>query len=358
MQESGWKVYTMEDAYKERPPIKFAVGGMIATPSLNIFYGAPGTYKSMLLADMMLCVAQGKCWPTYSKKDGECYSRDTQKMPTLWVDFDNGKRTTLDRFQALGNFYKTPKNADVKLVTMPSGGLNMIDAKSFDNLQSVMPRNGLVVIDNLALVLGDVHENDPKMATVMGNFRWLSEEYQSAIIVIHHQRKTSGETTRVGESLRGHSSIEASLDLAMLITAKPDENSASLMPTKIRNLKYIEPFNMEFHDDYQGGKAFFHFEAVPSSEAEVMMQKAIVEFLNKKGKANQTEIMKAVSKSKKAWKETTVRRVVLGMEEKGLLGFEKGEHGQKLYGVLVPNDLRDWNTIRKIQELIENGKKD
>jgi len=58
------------------------------------------------------------------------------------------------------------------------------------------------------------------MATVMGHFRYLAEQAKVAVILIHHQRKSNGSNARLGERLRGHSSIEAALDLASLSSAR------------------------------------------------------------------------------------------------------------------------------------------
>ena len=56
------------------------------------------------------------------------------------------------------------------------------------------------------------------MASVMGRLRWLVEECNCALILIHHQRKSAsnGDANGVpqGRNTAGHSSIEAALDLA------------------------------------------------------------------------------------------------------------------------------------------------
>ncbi|PIP35489.1 MAG: hypothetical protein COX20_11090, partial [Desulfobacterales bacterium CG23_combo_of_CG06-09_8_20_14_all_52_9] len=65
------QVCTLADAYKERPVLQYVVSGLFPLPSLSIVYGAPGTLKSLLLADMAICVASGNAWlPPASSSDG------------------------------------------------------------------------------------------------------------------------------------------------------------------------------------------------------------------------------------------------------------------------------------------------
>ncbi len=42
--------------------MEYIAGRLFALPSLNILYGAPGTLKSFLLADLAVCVAGGLEW--------------------------------------------------------------------------------------------------------------------------------------------------------------------------------------------------------------------------------------------------------------------------------------------------------
>ena len=51
----------------------------------------------------------------------------------------------------------------------------------------------------------------------MAHLRQLSERVDGVVIPIHHQRKDHGNGGRAGDRLRGHSSIEAAVDLALLV---------------------------------------------------------------------------------------------------------------------------------------------
>jgi len=53
------QIYTLEEAFKPRQPIEYVVEGIVALPSLAICYGSPGCFKSLILADLAICVAAG-----------------------------------------------------------------------------------------------------------------------------------------------------------------------------------------------------------------------------------------------------------------------------------------------------------
>ena len=58
-EDEDWHVYTLENAYEERPPLRHVIDGLFPSPSLSIIYGAPGTIKSLLVADLAICLAAG-----------------------------------------------------------------------------------------------------------------------------------------------------------------------------------------------------------------------------------------------------------------------------------------------------------
>lgn len=244
----AWHIEGMADAYQPQPPLYYVVDGLFPAPSLSIVYGGPGSLKSMLLVDMAVCVAGGLPWlERLSGKDGTMTTFATTQSPVLWIDFDNGKRETRERIGALGRGHGLAADAPLHYVSMPLPWLNASDRTIVEELVKLVKHNRyrLVAIDNLGLVTGDVEENSGEMAMVMGHFRWLSEEADCAVIVVHHQRKSNGATApgvRKGESLRGHSSIEASLDLALLVERNGREDGIVVTPTKVRRYQDFENF--------------------------------------------------------------------------------------------------------------------
>ena len=119
----GWPLYTLADAYRPRPPLRYLVDGLFPLPSLSIVYAAPGTLKSLLLADMAVCVAAGLPWLPASP-NGSGMARCTRQTPVLWCDFDNGKDRTHGRFEALARARNLPETTPLHYVSMPSPWLD------------------------------------------------------------------------------------------------------------------------------------------------------------------------------------------------------------------------------------------
>jgi len=256
-----WELFSMEDAYKERPPRRYLIDGLLPYPSLSIVFGGPGSLKSMLLADMCMCVALGKPWLEGLPGDkNKGITLRTNTASILWIDFDNGKDRSHERFEAVGKAHDVPAGyGNVRYVSMPTPWLDASNRELIIQLAELIKELGskLVVIDNLGLITGDVEENSGKMAQVMGHLRWLCEECECAVIVVHHQRKSSGAANdkgvRRGETLRGHSSIEASLDLALLVERKEGSDSVAVIPTKVRGYKEYDAIGARFTYEHRPG---------------------------------------------------------------------------------------------------------
>jgi archaellum biogenesis ATPase FlaH len=255
-----WKLRTLADAYRERPPLEFLVDGLLPCPSLSVVYGGPGSLKSMLLADLATTVVAGAKWleplPSSDQEPGVTFI--TVQAAVLWIDFDNGIRRTDERIEAFARARQLPTDAPLHYVSMPRPWLDASKPSLVAELAELIRELGakLIIIDNLGLITGDTEENSGEMAQVMGNLRWLCEETESAVIVVHHQRKSSGANDkgiRKGEMLRGHSSIEAALDLALLVERKEGEDAVAVIPTKVRGFKEYNIFGAHFTYDHRPG---------------------------------------------------------------------------------------------------------
>ena len=246
----SWQAYTLADAYQARPPIQYIAGALFEVPSLNIVYGAPGTLKSFLLQDLAVCVAAGQEWlvPAPWQKPAGQEGIVTRRAPVMWCDFDNGSRRTHNRFEALGRVRRLPVDTPITYYSMPNPWLYATRPELIANLAARIKTQQaqLVIIDNLGVVSGDADENSSEMAGVMSQFRQLAEDCNAAIILIHHQRKSNGYSGRAGDSLRGHSSIEAALDLALLVERESTSSDTIMIrATKVRGAAIL-PFGAQF----------------------------------------------------------------------------------------------------------------
>lgn len=329
---SKWKIETLEDAYQERPPVRYIVTGLIEVPSVNIVYGSPSTLKSMLLLDMTLNIARGEPW---LKNNEDIPCKMMMKAPVLWVDLDNGKRRTMDRIKAVGAHYGVPKEERFYYISMPVGGLNMARSESYTELgttiESQKIKGGIVIIDNLGCVLGDTDENSHGMASIMSNFRTYAERYGIAFVIIHHQRKTNGKSKgRAGESLRGHSSIEAALDLALLVEREEDSNRINIKSTKTRGVD-VRPFSAFFRfrsNESELEQAWF--EGVDSNDIERRTEKLILKFLAT-GEKNKKQLEESCKGEDKKATPQQVGNALQRLMKSKQIGEKPGKRKEKLY---------------------------
>jgi len=150
-----------------------------------------------------------------------------------------------ERFRALGKQHKAPPDLPLKVYTFQDPPLDASDPASIAVLAARASGAGLIIIDNLGTISGEAEENASTMRLVMANLRWLAESTGAAVVVIHHQRKSNGITGRAGDALRGHSSIEAALDLALQISREPYSDQITIKSTKTR-AREVPPFTAYF----------------------------------------------------------------------------------------------------------------
>lgn len=342
----GWTIYSLADAYAERPPTEYIVDGLIPLPSLSIVYGAPGALKSLLLQDMAACILAGKPWLSTGRRlegdqptpEGKCFS--TKYAPVLWIDLDNGKQRTHEHVEAVSKARNLPSDKPFRYVSMPTPFPDFSSQNSVQMTAQYIKQAGakLVFIDTLTMITGNIDLNDSKMSVVMGNLRKVAEDLGVAIIVIHHQRKSNGnEGARKGERLLGHTSIEGSLDLALLVERKEGESSISCCTTKVRGYVEQNSFGATFVFKHKPGTkdlAEAKFQSfVPPSAATLRDQAikdAIIKALEQLERPKQKDLIDFVHS---AWLPTKgapttklIRLVLLDMRSKGEVSYAKSEN--------------------------------
>jgi len=236
-----WDVLGADELLQPPRPPEYLVSGMVRTPGLVCVYGAPGDLKSMVLMDLAVAVASGKPWLAPLPEVGQGGSYRVRPSPVLWLDMDNGPNRLQERFGALCRGHLAGRPA-IHAISLPRP---LFDASKPDEADLLAAQirilgAGMCVVDNLGTVSGGRDENSSQMVDVMANLRWVSEFTGATLFVIHHARKGQGfSNAREGDRLRGHSSIEASLDLALLVERQEDD--LTIHSTKTRD-DPVQPF--------------------------------------------------------------------------------------------------------------------
>lgn len=336
--QDTWQARTLKDAYEPREPIQYAVEGLFSMPSLGMVYGSPGDLKSFLLADMAICAAAGLPWLPEADWQPGVKPFKTKAGPVIWIDFDNGRRRTDDRFAALGRARDLPEDTPLAYYSMPTPGLDGGSDVSIAHLTQriISLQSGLVVIDNLKTITGGADENSAAMGDVMYRLRRVAEDTGAAVVVIHHQRKSNGmQGGRAGDALRGHGSIEAALDLALIVDREPYSDDITLTATKSRG-ETVYPFgaSFTFEIDQAGSliEAKFYGRVVENEKSDSAFEKQIrVVLLNTA--MNQSELIKAVKQSMPFAGNNRILAIIKRLEKTGKLKVSKGDRNILIYSL-------------------------
>lgn len=337
-----WQAYTLADAYAERPPLEYLAGNLFQLPSLSIVYGAPGTLKSLLLQYFTVRIANGlRClpaapWQPINHNTGF----EVKPAPVMWIDFDNGNRRTHNRFEALGRASNAPATAPLTYYSMPAPWLSATQPESIGSLSARIKAAAakLVVIDNLGNVSGDADENSAAMGTVMAQFRRIAEETTSAIVLIHHQRKgANNPTSRAGDALRGHSSIEAALDLALLVEREDYSDTINIRATKVRGADVL-PFSAVF--TYEGKPdsdeletALFYGVEAEDTKSNLALDRALLAQLAELGECNKTALVRATKKIAAEIGINRIRNRIDWLANENRIKATAGDRTERLYSL-------------------------
>lgn len=247
---SQWddQIFTTEDILKELPVTNYIVSPVLVLPSLNLFYGIPGSLKTNVLIDLAVCVALGKPW----LQSDEFAGFGTTKASVLWVDCDSGKSILHERFSAfLREHARTEflaRQAKIHFMSFPHPQFSALNDLMVLAIVELIKKLGcsLVVFDNLGTVSGGADENSFEMVNVMNNLRFISERSGASVNAIHHIAKNDNNG-KSRKTPRGHSSIEAALDTAFYV--ERDGDSVTVVPTKQRRSP-VDPFTGLFEYEH------------------------------------------------------------------------------------------------------------
>lgn len=334
----SWKFASLEEACQPLPPLEWIVDGIISKPSVTIFFGAPKSMKTLLLQDLAMCVAHGLNWlpglPDKSSHKGFA----TSSTRVLWIDYENGVRRMKERLSAFtrGLNIKDPKNLWWIVNPRP-----WLDASEKDHIGDLMQRiekykAGLVVIDHLAQVIGDVDLNTSPMAEIMGNFRVMVDELNIALIMAHHQVKSASRYgIKASESLSGHASILAGCDLAFLVERNENqEDQISIVPAAVRG-PTVPKLSALFSYKQKSGKSHELEEAkfwnIDYEDLKEKTEAAIIDILRDEPNLNQSDLIIAVGDCVEGVGDYKARRVIGKMVREHKIIRGKGPKGSKIY---------------------------
>jgi hypothetical protein len=311
-------------------PTRWLVAGVLEARSLAVVYGKAGSLKSMLVADLALCVASGREWLPPVPQRQDVTARSVQARPVLWVNLDNGAAINHRRFAALArarNIADAPiavYNFPALDLTLPGSVIEFRDAILAEGA-------GLVVVDTFINAANVRNENDnAELRVPMFALRQLVEQTGATIVLIHHPNKASAASDS-HDDLRGGSAIIGAVDTALRVV-RPDakQDSITITATKCRNapvkpLAALWTYERDSLDTLTAG-AFFgaEFESAADKAADELQARILAALTD--GPMNTTQLVGAVRADKS--------RVLAALKELGRkVNIDTGARGAKIYSL-------------------------
>ena len=234
------KVSSVKDIL-ECPEPEYLIEGVLFKDTATILNSPPGVGKSILSLLMAKSIATGEPFLDMFQINN--------KGSVLIIDEENPGSILRDRFNKL----KISQNMPLQFIHYQ--GVRLDNDNSFSELLKVVNnvKPILIVFDSLIRLHGCKENDNTEMAIVMDRFRQIMKASHTTLLVIHHDRKGSGDKK---ERARGGWDIIAAIDYQYCLEEKPD-GTLLLSPGKARG-RSIESISFEFDKDsltftYLGG---------------------------------------------------------------------------------------------------------
>jgi putative DNA primase/helicase len=199
--ESRYKLLNSEDL-KTLPPMDWCVDGVLPSRGLASIFGQPSTGKSFLALDLAAAIGEGDQWFGYSVKNRE--------VVFVALEGESGVRNRVEAWEVY-NMRAFPP--DVQFVIQP---FNFASGADLSELATVLPKGAVVFIDTLNRAAPGADENSSRdMGNIIAGAKRLADQIEGLVVLIHHQGKNQDN------GLRGHSSLLAALDLAIVVKSGP-----------------------------------------------------------------------------------------------------------------------------------------
>lgn len=209
------RVYVVEDLIREK--------------SVSIFYGAPGEFKSAILMDMALCIANGLPWLQPLPVEGNKQRAfATQQSRLLWLNYDQGHDDVIERLGAMARAYGNGQNVTAISQSYPTATLTT--ESQARSLGEFCAGEGyrVLIVDSLLDVKGKADLQEAGMGDVLRLWRIVAETGNVSVIIIAHN-------TKVTLDLYGSQFIKAKLDHLYYVSRPPGTDVAIIESKKQRN---------------------------------------------------------------------------------------------------------------------------
>jgi len=208
------------------PPLAWRVAGVFPSTGIVGLYGASGSGKSFLAFDFAAAVASGTDW----------FGRKVEATSVVYIVLENDGGFP-QRVSAWEQHNNRKMPSTLKLIMEP---FNLTSDADIAALAEVIPSGSVVIIDTLNRAAPTVDENSSQgMGRILEASKSLQMQTAGLVVLVHHTGKDESR------GARGHSSLYAALDAAILVSLKSGKREWSLHKAKDDRDGDAFPFSLD-----------------------------------------------------------------------------------------------------------------
>jgi len=297
--------YTEEDK-------EWIIDKLIPSKSIVILTGKRGTLKTFITLAMAYSIATGEPFL-------EQY--ETQKGKVIYLDKENGIGIMKNRTSMI------ERGMDLNIKGKELGFICFSQLK-LDRLGDIIAiekvieeyKPKVLIVDTYRRCVG-FDENDAGKVSELfvDTLRPIVEKYNTSVILIHHNRKSSGQgTSDEMDELRGSSDLANYADIILKTERKGEK--LILKQLKNRNAQEIEPMqiNIIFDEEKNNIKLKYEGDFVKQSKSDKCAEYLIIWFNEKDIKTFKTGEAKNIA-NRKGYKETNFKSALILLQDRGII---------------------------------------
>jgi len=227
----GYKIFSREDL-RRLPKQQWLVHGVLPLQGTAAIFGAPGTGKSFLALDLAVRISEGiDQWFGIGVKQ-----RDVVYMA---LEGGGGIRKRIDAWEI-------ENSREVKNLQLVIGEFNLKNSEHVSgflkDMTTILDKGWVTFIDTLNQASPGSDENSSvDMGLLLAAAKRIAIESGGVVVLIHHSGKVGSR------GLRGHSSMNAAMDLTIEVKKEGHGNSWSTHKVKDGDDGITKYFNLAVH---------------------------------------------------------------------------------------------------------------
>ena len=184
------------NAIMAQPPLRWRIKYLLPETGIAALYGPSGSGKSYLGIDAGISIALGNTW--FGNRVFAC------AVTYVILESEASLRNRVEAWEVHNKVHIPP---NFKAIAQP---FELADHQQVEDLGSILPKGGVVIIDTLNRAAPGLDENSSQdMGRILAGMKRLQEITGGLVLIVHHTGKDASK------GLRGHSSLLAALDGAI-----------------------------------------------------------------------------------------------------------------------------------------------